>query len=198
MNRGMLFPIVCFSLILSACGPDLRNVKPEIIQNIPTVTDPPEVRAMVDAIQHSITVYETNLRPVLEKIYIANQKQTVDEFAPLMTAGLRATDQWIISLLEARLALERMEKSGQTPDPKTKRIAVTARSFIQDLLVASMLTLQLLRAGDAYDRSWQEKNLSQLRPENERSFNDTTRQVEGVVKRTTSSHQALTAALQSR
>ena len=135
------------------------------------------VGALWNAIDASLTCYETDMRPVINGLHHAIEKVDHDALDELVADGLRKNDKCFLLLLDEEHALKNFRAINATArDPqlmnKGERVGIAAEALFQHVRVWIIQGRRVLEDGYAYNRSWREKNLSHLNAKNETSFND--------------------------
>ncbi len=182
----MIFILVLLVLIapITACsiGPDLKRAKPEPVDfaTLKTNSQSQNTVAIVFAVTDALTVYSNRLYPPLLRLY---QKDPSCEACESMRTDIRDAEKGAqLTYLSLRTAEESINRLSLNTEGE-KRLAVLAIALIKEMRTITALTLWSLADAHAYVRSYDEKNLSQLTDQNEKSFNATIAHIEAVKHR---------------
>lgn len=172
-NRGIVIVLVCSVFTLSACTiPDLKFSKPELsgFENSSQVGDTPSSRAVISAMRAMAKVSDTDFVPPLMRLIEASSScNGCDKLREPIRDSLTGSQKLYVELLRA----ENVVRLSAPTTEKDTRIAATAKELIVALKIIVALTLESLADADAYMRSGEEWNLSQLTKENDASLQKT-------------------------
>ncbi|MDO8231695.1 MAG: hypothetical protein Q7T37_00630 [bacterium] len=193
--RGMAFVLIFLVLTLPACsGPSFKFPKPELsgIENSSHAGDTPSSRAAISAMQVVAKISDTEFVPPLMRLIEASSScNGCDKLREPIKDSLRGSHRLYVELLRAENAIRL-----SAPDTeKDKQIVATSKELIRALKIIVALTLESLADADAYVRSSEEWNLSQLSKENETSLQKTSHQLGAAKKQVLQAKGKFLAAL---
>ena len=176
-NPGAVIVLTLLVFSLSACsGPDLKFPKPELSGMVSSsqTGNTPSSKAAISAMQAVAKVSDTEFVPALMRLIEASSScDGCDKLREPIRDSLRGAQRLYVELLKAENAIRLSAPSTE----KDKQIATTSKELIGSLQIIVALTLESLADADAYMRSSEEWNLSQLSTENETSLQKTSRQL---------------------
>lgn len=172
-NLGMVAVLTVLGFALSACTiPDIKFPKPELsgVENFGETNDP-----VISEMRKMGIVSDTEfVPPLLRLIEVGSSCKGCDKLREPITDSLKGSHLLYVEILKTENAVYRSLPSTE----KDKRIATAAKELIAALKVIVALTLESLADADAYMRSSEEWNLSQLSKKNDASLQKTSRRLE--------------------
>jgi len=176
--RGMAFVLIFLVLTLPACsGPDLKFPKPELsgVESSSQTGDTPSSRATISAMHAVAKVSDIEFFPPLMRLIEASSScNGCDKLREPIRDSLRGAQRLYVELLQAENTVRLSAPSTE----KDKQITATSKELIESMKIIVALTLESLADADAYVRSSEEWNLSQLSKENDASLQKTSRQLD--------------------
>lgn len=174
---GVVVVLTLLVLVLPACsGPSFKFPKPELsgVENSNQTGDTPSSRATISAMQAVAKVSDTEfVPPLMRLIEVSSSCNGCDKLREPIRDSLRGSQRLYVELLRAENAIRLSAPNTE----KDKQIVATSKELIVALKIIVALTLESLADADAYVRSSEEWNLSQLSKENETSLQKTSHQL---------------------
>ncbi|RJR50706.1 MAG: hypothetical protein C4576_04900 [Desulfobacteraceae bacterium] len=197
---ALLFAVGCAPKLVSYPAGDLPPLGPPQQMQLETPEHTAAAATLWNSTDAILKFYQTDMQPIFNGLHTATQSMDHDAFDQLTPEGIRKNDKWLLLVFDAEHALKAFRNANaKARDPelvkKGELTALKAEQFLKQMRLLVNQSGRMLADGYAYNRSWHEKNLSHLNPENENSFNSTMEKIKkqgGVVRET---RDALAASL---
>ncbi|MCX6788044.1 MAG: hypothetical protein NT108_02700 [Candidatus Kaiserbacteria bacterium] len=183
-NWGIMTVLIFLVSVLTACTvPSIKFPKPEFsgMEGSSQMGETSSSRAMISAMREMAKVSDTEfVPPLLKLIEVSSSCNGCTELREPIRNSLRGSQRLYVELLRTEDAIR---LSSPTTE-KDRQIATAATALVKEMKVLVAFTLQSLSDADAYERSSEEWNLSQLSKKNDVSLQKTSRQLGEVRQQT--------------
>lgn len=203
MRRIVLINLIVAVIFLGiGCAPNLVTYPPtaidqQIVKGIEEFKLPPQVPEghYKDAIENSlkqsmnaIAIYQEKLFPIFNLMHQKYQERNYDGMDALIAKVKAGNAEWFTAYLALKTANENLAKTNeQINNPviknKTKQIVDYESKFAQEVLVFLNTLRQFMDITEGYNKARMEWNLSFLTKENEKKFNQLSRDVNEAGKK---------------